>query len=446
MAITPNNVSLDGDGGGILLTSDSTATWTTDIGTLYTDAGLTSEYDGVTNRTTIYLRPFNRTNEGEVRAGGSTAYISVLGVLPEGAYYPMEWDGDRVGIVSSVSRSGRPRGRIISDAEYLRDYKLIFNNSRAAAIEDFEDFYSYHYPHKTFKFRNLWMGIDGVFRFASKFKGKAERRAGGSFDVAIAQVPYDAGIEFAADTLYDGINTAVWGAYSTSKMYRRYSGSALRIKDAADFEKDIGFDQNGNLAVNELTASAPFRVVKWYDQSGNGRDLTVAATNIPTVNSANLAIDFVDQYFILPDMSGLSGAEALIKKKHDAGWALTGSGGLWTMGTSGSPTAAPWTDSVLYDDFGSTVRKIDSGAMTAPEVTALESWHVYSAYSFAGDWASYISGAQMYTTATNTVAFPSAGKLGHSSNGYYIDGLVESFVIYSAKLTTAERLRLHAGM
>lgn len=193
--VTPGLASIDG-GELIQLTSESPGVWTTNIGSLWNNADMSSPYIG-TSTNSIYLLPFNRTQSGVavVTSGpdsGSTA-IDVIGTFPASPHYPLEWEGDKIGVVASRSRSGRVRGRIVSDSEYVRNYKLMFMNRTPAQIAELEEFYDNHYPDKIFKYENKWNGITGYFQYESKSKGKAESRMKGVYEVAIAQVPQPLG-------------------------------------------------------------------------------------------------------------------------------------------------------------------------------------------------------------------------------------------------------------
>jgi hypothetical protein len=71
-------------------------------------------------------------------------------------------------------------------------------------------------------------------------------------------------------------------AYSLRQLDTTYTGSAIRVRRASDnTEQDIGFDGNGDL---DTTALATFCsgtdgfVKTWFDQSGNGLDLTQTST------------------------------------------------------------------------------------------------------------------------------------------------------------------------
>ena len=80
-------------------------------------------------------------------------------------------------------------------------------------------------------------------------------------------------------------------AYSLRKLSNTYSGSAIRVRRSSDnTEQNIGFDGSGNLDTSALTtfvgAGNGF-VTTWYDQSGNGRNMTQTTANLqPTIVSA----------------------------------------------------------------------------------------------------------------------------------------------------------------
>ena len=66
-------------------------------------------------------------------------------------------------------------------------------------------------------------------------------------------------------------------AYSTRRIRTTYTGPALRVRRSSDnTEQDINFNTNGDLdttALISFTGTSNGFVTKWYDQSGNSRDL-----------------------------------------------------------------------------------------------------------------------------------------------------------------------------
>jgi hypothetical protein len=78
-------------------------------------------------------------------------------------------------------------------------------------------------------------------------------------------------------------------AYSLRKLRSAYTGAAIRVRRSSDgTETDIGFFSNGELDTTTLSTfvSSGFYgyVSVWYDQSGNGYDLTQTELSIqPTI-------------------------------------------------------------------------------------------------------------------------------------------------------------------
>lgn len=84
-------------------------------------------------------------------------------------------------------------------------------------------------------------------------------------------------------------------AYSLRKLRDLYTGSAIRIRRSSDnTEQDIGFDILGNLNTSALTTfcgSGNGFVTTWYDQSGNGLNVTqTTAANQPQIVSSGSII------------------------------------------------------------------------------------------------------------------------------------------------------------
>lgn len=83
-------------------------------------------------------------------------------------------------------------------------------------------------------------------------------------------------------------------AYSVRKLRTAYTGSAIRVRRSSDnAESDIGFS-GGNLDTTSLTSfcgSSNGFVTTWYDQSGNGLNVTqTTAANQPQIVSSGSVI------------------------------------------------------------------------------------------------------------------------------------------------------------
>jgi hypothetical protein len=91
--------------------------------------------------------------------------------------------------------------------------------------------------------------------------------------------------------LLDSLSASAAAAYSTRKLKGTYAGSAIKVRRSSDnTTQDIGFDGSGNLDTAALAtfvgANSGF-IDTWYDQSGNGLDLSQATTaNQPRIRNA----------------------------------------------------------------------------------------------------------------------------------------------------------------
>lgn len=82
-------------------------------------------------------------------------------------------------------------------------------------------------------------------------------------------------------------------AYSLRKLDCDYSGNAIRVRRSSDnTEQDIGFTANGHLDTTTLksfTGSNSAYVTTWYDQSGNGLNVTQSTSgNQPRIVNAGV--------------------------------------------------------------------------------------------------------------------------------------------------------------
>ena len=102
----------------------------------------------------------------------------------------------------------------------------------------------------------------------------------------------EVGQTFLLDEFGDNIRVA----YSVRKLSSTYSGPAMRVREGLfNTEADIGFDANGDLDTTALLAhcasNGEGRIVTWYDQSGNGIDVTQAtAARQPVIVTGNAVV------------------------------------------------------------------------------------------------------------------------------------------------------------
>jgi hypothetical protein len=109
--------------------------------------------------------------------------------------------------------------------------------------------------------------------------------------------------------------------------------------------------------------------------------------------------------------------------------------GWWRMGTSASADHFPWTDSLVYDGFCSTVRK--GYGNPAPSLTA---WRIVGWHSKAADHGIFIDGTSFNSTTTNTFGATSAPTLGASiGNTMFFRGWLAECWFLDAKPSLADR-------
>lgn len=184
----------------------------------------------------------------------------------------------------------------------------------------------------------------------------------------------------------------------------------------------------------------------WTDTSGSGNNATqateaarpaLAANATPTGQSA-VRFDGNDDGFVLPSfLTGDAAAEVFVVIKADVD-APTGSGqtGLWNFGAAGDNSHYPWTDGVIYDEFGATGRKA-----TGDRATPLNQYNVYNVRSEPGLWESRLNNAEVFTTTDNTVGFATNLKLGESEDPQYnFDGDIAEIRIYTYDTTAGTAL------
>jgi hypothetical protein len=197
-------------------------------------------------------------------------------------------------------------------------------------------------------------------------------------------------------------------------------------------------------------------VTTWEDQSGNSNDGTGAGDSGakpvlktaqtpdggPAVyvdsTSSNRRITFADF------LTGTAAAEVFVVIRAVSDPAPGGSpavnNGFWRFGSAGGGSSAahyPFTDGVIYDDFGSNSRKTVGNPSDA-----LTDWHVYNVSSASAAWTSRLDGTVLYTTATNTVSWDTVPKLGigYTSGADQVGQFYfAELIIYPSVLGTDER-------
>jgi Alpha-L-arabinofuranosidase B, catalytic len=88
--------------------------------------------------------------------------------------------------------------------------------------------------------------------------------------------------------ILDGI-PSIGTAYALHRLSSSYQGSLVQITRSDNLTLDIGFLSSGELDTNSIINFSPTSTVKiWYDQSGNGRNLTPNGSLINICNNGNI--------------------------------------------------------------------------------------------------------------------------------------------------------------
>lgn len=209
------------------------------------------------------------------------------------------------------------------------------------------------------------------------------------------------------------------------------------------------------LEADALSLSNNDPISSWTDISGNARHGTNTGTNRPLYRTNQInglpAVEFLevsDTWLDLPNFaSGFTVAEIFIVIKINADPPTIVSEsiyqtGLWSLGSDATDNSThyPFTDGVIYDDFGSTIRKV-----VGNPTPSLAAWRLYNVRSAANDWEALLDGTSLFSTTTNTVGFNTSPKLGKDVGGvntYYLDGFVALVAMYSRALNSSERTAL----
>lgn len=230
-------------------------------------------------------------------------------------------------------------------------------------------------------------------------------------------------------------------AYSLRKLRTAYAGSCIRVRRSSDSaEQDIGF-ASGVLDTATLLSfcgAGDGFVTTWYDQSGNARNATqatstaqprVAIAGVVQTQGTRSAIRFDgnSDYLTLAS-SAISGTAlalfAVLQTDADPAGSA-GESGLGTFGTDQS-THYPWTDGTVYCEFGTNARKTCGNP-----TLSLTTNHLLTVQSYASDFSLRLNGNSQFSTATNTVAFPTTCLIGQGGS-YSYKGRMAEWVIYTS--------------
>lgn len=181
---------------------------------------------------------------------------------------------------------------------------------------------------------------------------------------------------------------------------------------------------------------------QWDDKSGNSNHATSAsAGEFPTFADGEATFDGTADHLDLADMSLLTEGEVFIVLKMNNDPGIGSSCGLWEIGTSTQTDYHPFTTGVMFNGFGTSVRKT-----AVNPAQDLELYHVLNISSTDGRWIMRINGEKVYATTNNTAAFEASPVLGLSNAGVYLGGVVKSMAVYDNVLSAEDRAGVEVYM
>ena len=247
------------------------------------------------------------------------------------------------------------------------------------------------------------------------------------------------------------------GAYSLRKLSNSYTGDAVKIRRSGDNAKqDIGFDSNGDLDVNAMTSfviaggGTKIGFVEiWFDQSGNGNDITNTfnAAQQPTI-SFDVPIIIGTRAAMRFDGTDLMTRPNIINVNADK-----------TTFNVYKPTSVSVSDCIM--DLSSTTGTGDAWTLTSETalrcvsrtyVTTAGSSNTYSLLEMWQDGIT-IDNANQFKMYFNGTYIPRAsganGNVNSSTEPFYLgyslngtngyDGTQQEIVIYPSALSDANR-------
>jgi surface protein len=190
-----------------------------------------------------------------------------------------------------------------------------------------------------------------------------------------------------------------------------------------------------NIFTHSLDSGSGY-VTRWYDQSGNDRHATqITSSRQPQIissgsvilenNKPSIRFDFNKKTLLdAGDFSSLTEAESfLLIKSYMEGLSRND---FIDFGSSTSANHYPFNN-IIYDDFGSTVRK-QTGVPVQP-VTQL---NIYGVTTKPNLWQSRINLIPQFQTNSNTVGFRTNAQIGQDNDSFFFRGWISELTIYPA--------------
>lgn len=234
-------------------------------------------------------------------------------------------------------------------------------------------------------------------------------------------------------------------AYGVAKLRSAYTGPAMRVLRPSDSaEQDIGFGPDGKLdrtAIAAFLGTAIGKVLRFYDQSGNGNHTDVQATDAQRV-SIN------------------------IERKQNGHETFYGSDWTYELPASLSTNSRDFSHYAVLANFGGQDAVIQLGAGPAPNTHQFYQPGFGTGYLFASNTLRArvsFSITELHLSATGTISAIAedsftggaqaantyiGGRIGNTltSAGYRASGYAMTFIGYGRALAVGERVAIKASL
>lgn len=202
--------------------------------------------------------------------------------------------------------------------------------------------------------------------------------------------------------------------------------------------------------IQDLALSDGDLISAWTDSSGNGNNGSASGTARPTYKtgitaSGKAVARFEGSNNVITFSNFISSLTAgtlfLVIKIDNDPPAGASTSGCWNLGTAPQSSHFPYSDGNIYEAFGTTARK----TVGNPTPSLSSAFRTYIVTSKASEYKVYLDGSSIYSTATNTVGFPSSSiTLGANLSSHKLDGDIAVFGLYNSALSSSDVASLHS--
>gem|GEM_PF-2433202 len=262
---------------------------------------------------------------------------------------------------------------------------------------------------------------------------------------------------------YPPFSVGAAALFSMRKTSAAYAGKCVNVRRSSDnATSDIGFGSNGWLdaaAARTFAAGSTLWIAKWYDQSGNGRDVSAASVSAqPQLNIINRVpyIAFgANQNVMLLQTSATTGVTLtgdhsiglVCQCSSDVGQvpvACSDGGTGWALFFNGVSTNSPGSDpgKVAYWCGGGAGGTVMDNTGFVPNLSQPFRYIVTRA---SGAAKVYRNGTQTATGTTANTASPQPLSIGSLVGTLRFSGLIGEVFLYPSALTPAQITALNAN-